>query len=298
MDGDIGKGFLIMELIELLKYMLLGFIQGITEVLPISSSGHVAIMQEIMNTSFDEGLVFLSLINLGSFLALVIYFRNRLIELIEAFWQYVVKKERDSETINNYQYGMKLIVATLPIAVVGLFFAGTIDQIYQMYPFVMVGFGLLVTSTFLFIVREKPKKYVDTTIDYKTAVMVGILQPLSLLPGLSRSGITTSGGLLKKVSLTTALRFSMLLYIPISFGSVLLFLIYFLQNPDPTVYGFDPTNGVQIIYYFVSFTMSFIATLMGLKYLFKYFERGKLIYFAVYTMVLGTLSLVIGLMNL
>jgi undecaprenyl-diphosphatase len=287
-----------MELIELLKYILLGFIQGITEVLPISSSGHVAIVQEIMNTSFDEGLVFLSLINLGSFLALILYFKKRLKRLVVASWRYIVKEDRDSDIVMDYMYAMKLVVATIPIAIIGLFMAGTIDRIYQMYPFVIVGTGLLVTSTFLFIVREKPKKYVNTTIDFKTAVVVGILQPLSLLPGLSRSGITTSGGLLKKVSLTTALRFSMLLYIPISFGSVLLFGIQFLQNPDPAIYGFDPSNGVQIFYYTASFLMSFGATLLGLRFLFKYFERGKLIYFAVYTMLLGTISLLIGLAKL
>jgi undecaprenyl-diphosphatase len=282
------------SLLELLKYVFLGLIQGLTEVLPESSSGHVAIFQKILSLDMDEGILFLALINFGSLLAIITHFRKLLRKLIHDFFSFIFKPKTRSETGEQFHYVLKIAVASIPIGILGYFLTVQIDQFYQKYDLIIVGIGLLVTSTLLFLVRFSPAKQTNQTISYGNALVIGITQPLSLLPGFSRSGITTSTGLLRTLSMETTLTFSYMLYIPLSFGSIIRFLILHITQPVAYPLITTPEALYLYIYYVAAFLASIIATILALKFIFKFFRQGKLVYFAIYTMVIGLLSLGIG----
>ncbi len=283
-----------MSLIELLKYIFLGVIQGFTEVLPISSSGHVAIFQQILNIQADEGLLFLTLVNMGSLLAIIFHFRKFIGRLIISFFQYVFKPETRTKNEPDFHYVWKIVIATIPTAIVGILFSSLVDEIYLEYALILVGFGLLVTSTFLYVVRFTPNKNVNQKLSYRDAIVIGLAQPFAILPGLSRSGITTSSGLLRKVFMDTALSFSFMLYIPLSIGSALQFFYRWIAKIDDFNPGFEVGKLDQYIYYFCAFIASIVATKIALKYVFKWFRQGKLVYFAAYTLVLGIIALIAG----
>jgi len=282
-----------MSLLELIKYIFLGLVQGVTEVMPISSSGHVAIFQKILNIMADEGLLFLTLVNLGSLFAIIFHFRSMIGKLIKGFFQYIFKPQSREKNRADFHYVWKIVIATVPTAFVGVFLSSFVDEIYQKFSLILVGFGLLVTSTFLYIVRFTPNKNITQKLTYKDALVIGIVQPFAILPGLSRSGITTSTGLLRKVSMDTALSFSFMLYIPLSFGSAFQFLIRWMTSGNMDV-GFDADSIYQYIYYFCAFVASVFATKVALRYVFKWFRQGKLVYFAAYTLILGLIALVAG----
>lgn len=281
-------------LIELIKYIFLGFVQGITEVLPISSSGHVTLSQSLLQIG-DDGLLFLILVNLGSLIAIILYFRKMIKRLIVNSWCYLFKKSTRDKTTYDFHYVLKIVIASIPTGVIGFFWFSSIEAFYTSYTLFVVAIGLLITSTFLYIVRYSATRNVTQTLTYKDAIVIGLIQPFSMFPGLSRSGITTSTGLLRKVSMDTSLTFSLMLYIPISIGSFIYYI--YKWTVDPSMIGFDYTNVYQYIYFSFAFIASLIATAFSLKYIFILFRRGKLIYFSIYTMILGMIALIAAVMT-
>lgn len=286
-----------MSIIELLKYIFLGLIQGLTEVLPISSSGHVALSQELLQITADEGILFLTLVNVGSLLAILYHFRKIIIKLIVDSWRYFFGNRNNDENKGSFRYVLMIIVATIPTVLLGYTFSKKIDSIYHQYPMFVVGVGLLITATFLYTVRFAPNKHIRQEISLKDALVIGLVQPFSIFPGISRSGITTSTGLMRKTSMETSLTFSFMLYIPISIGSLVLFVIRWVLEPQAVQFGFDASSSFQSIYYLAAFIASFTATKISLKYIFKWFRQGKLIYFAIYTLILGLIALSIGIIT-
>ncbi|HRY77154.1 MAG TPA: undecaprenyl-diphosphate phosphatase [Candidatus Izemoplasmatales bacterium] len=278
-----------------LEYIILGIVQGITEVLPISSSGHVTIAQQLMGINTDEGILFLILVNIGSLVAILFHFRKFLARLIKNFLSYLFRPSTRQETKEDWLYGWKVVLASLPIGIVGFFFNHSINLILADYPLVLVGLGLLITGTALYLVRNKSYVNGRQTITFRDAAVIGLGQMFAPIPGLSRSGITTSSGLMRKLSMETVLIFSFMLYIPVSVGSMLKYGIDYLQSPATFSWGFDVNNGWFYAYYVVAAAFSFFATLFSIKYIFIWFRRGKLVLFSIYTLVLGTISLFVGL---
>ena len=285
-------------LLETMKYLFLGFIQGVTEVIPVSSSGHVAIAQQILQLQMDEGLLFLILVNTGSLIAILIFFRTLIMRLFVNFFRYFQKKSRNEIVQEDYNYVWKIIIASVPAAFVGFLFSSRINIYYERYGLILVGVGLLIGATILFIVKDYAKVNGRQTITYTDAIAIGFIQVFGLFPGLTRNGITTSTGLFRKMSMETSLNFSLLLSIPISVGSVLKYVYIIIVDGSSANLGFDPSNGYQYLFYFVAFGASIIATLYALKFLFKYFRRGRLVYFSLYLFVIGAIALTIGLLQI
>jgi len=278
--------------IELLKYIFLGIVQGLTEVLPISSSRHVALAQLILNIQQPHGILFLILVNTGSLIAILIHFRKMIKRIVVHTIQYLFGKEKLPEMKEDFHYGVKIIIASIPTAIVGILLKDVLENLYSDYTLFVVGIGLLITSTILYVVRIAPAQHVTQKLTYKNALVIGCIQPFAILPGLSRSGLTTSTGLLRRVSMDTALSFSLMLYIPISIGPILYYFYQWIQDPAVFTVGFDVTDPQQYIYYFFAFAMSIVGTLFALKKIFLWFRKGKLIIFSVYTMVLGIIAII------
>ncbi|HAQ57026.1 MAG TPA: hypothetical protein DCR44_06485 [Acholeplasmatales bacterium] len=281
--------------LEFLKYIFLGVIQGITEVLPISSSGHVAIAQTLFSLETDQGMLFLILVNIGSLIAIVIHFRKKVGSLIKSVWLYVFRPSTRLENADEFQYGMKILVASIPLGIVGLTLKATIEDVYDMYKMIIVGLGLLVTATALYLVRNSSYKNGRQDVTYRDAMYIGFGQMFAVVPGLSRSGITTASGLARKLSMETVLIFSFMIYIPASLGSSLYYALEIVN--DPSTLGFNPSDFGQYIYYGIALLASLIATRFSLKFIFRLFRAGKLIYFSVYTFVLGMIAFVAGLLS-
>jgi undecaprenyl-diphosphatase len=287
----------VFSILEFLKYVFLGIIQGFTEVIPVSSSGHVTIAQEILQIQIDEGLLFLILVNIGSLIALIYHFRKRIGDIITGFFRYLFRKSMREESRPQFEYGLMIALATIPAGVVGLFLGDTIDQVYLDNRMLLVGVGLLVSATFLYIVRDASYINGRQTVTFRDAVSIGLFQMFGVLPGLSRNGITTSGGLLRKMSMETALVFSLLMSIPLSIGSILVYG-YKILNGGAANLGFDTANLSQYIYYFAAFLASLIATRIALKFIFIFFRRGRLVYFSLYLFAVGTIALVFGVIQI
>lgn len=284
-----------MSFLELIKYVIIGIVQGVTKVLPVSSSGHVVLFQRLLGIDLDQSAVFLALMNLGSLIAVLFYFRKAIIKMIVDFYIYVFKKNRTEETVNNFNYVWKIIVASIPVALTGYYLQDVVAINLEKYALVFVGIGSLIGATFLYIVKDSASKHVNQSLSYKDALVIGLLQPFTVIPGLSRFAVTTSTGLMRKVSMDTALTFSMFLYIPISLGSILGYIAKGII--DPTQFSLGVSEWYHYLYYIVAFLTSIFATYCAIKWVFIYFRRGKLMIFAVYSMIVGFIALIFGLIS-
>jgi len=261
-----------MWIIELLQYVLLGLIQGITEPLPISSSGHLVILKNLFDFNFLSDLNFEIFANFGSLIAIILIFRKDIIKLVSDFINYI--KTHDDKFKNNFRYCIMLVIATIPAGIMGLLFKDQIEVIFSNVKF--VGVSLLITAAFLFSIRNIKGAKKDNDITIKDAIMIGLFQSVALLPGISRSGSTIVGGSLNKLSRETIIKFSFLLYIPISFATMIVGVS-------------DVTDSSLLLPYIIGALVSLGATFVTTKIFIDIVKKGKLIYFVYYCLLAGVL---------
>ncbi|XMB73144.1 undecaprenyl-diphosphate phosphatase [Mycoplasmatota bacterium WC30] len=285
-----------MSFLELLKYIFLGAVQGFTEILPISSSGHVSIFQVIFNLETDTGLFFITLLNLGSFIAIAIFFWKFEKEIITDFFKYIFKKDREKKVVNNFKYSISLIIASIPIALVGFLFANKLYIYFQDYTLIVVGVGSLVTATILYLSKDIVNKYVSKNLTLKDGIIIGLIQPVSVILGLSRLALTTCTGLNRKVTMETALKFSILLYLPISLGELIV-NIGKLVTHNQTYFSVFESSPDLYFYYFVAFAISIGVTFFALNKIFIWVRKGKFMFFAIYNAIIGLIALLCGIIT-
>lgn len=275
-------------IIELIKYIILGIIQGVTEIFPVSSSGHVAIASYVMFGSLeakDTLTLLLTITNMGSFFALLIFYWKDVNLLVKDTYGYLFNKllRDDSEVRHNFFYVLKLIIAIIPIGIVGYFFNDYLDQFTN---YLTIGAALTATAFFLFLVWLLRNVQFQHDITWKNAIIIGAFQMFAVLPGLSRSGITMVGGLCQKIELKKILRFSFLSYLIISIPVSLLGIkeaIEFISiNPDFNLFGL-----------ILAFAFSFVFSFVTVKIMYQFVKVKNLIWFALYAFLLGGASFII-----
>ena len=275
-----------MDIIEAIKYLILGIIQGITEVLPISSSGNVEMVQSIFSVQKDEGLLFLILVNTGSLLTFLFIYYKRLILLIKNFFLYVFKKDTREDTYNDFIFAVRIVVACIPAGLAGIFLKDFIDSfILTDYPMLFVGVGFIMSGTVLFFIRDVRIKKGKTMINWMDTILIGLAQAIAIFPGVSRSGMTSSTSIKRGMGIDSALNFSFLLYIPLSIGSLLVSIM------DIKDEGLGIASNDYIIYYLLAFIGAAVATYFAYKLIFNIFKSGKLKYFSYYLFGIGLLSI-------
>lgn len=267
--------------IELIKYIILGIIQGITEIFPVSSSGHLVLFSTLFmgGENIDETLtLFLMITNMGSFLALLLFYLEDVKSLIKDGWQFVFnpKKRKDLETSNNFFYAIKLVIAIIPIGIAGL-----LIKDYLPTNLLSVGISLCVTASLLFIIFMLRNAKFNNTIEYKSATIIGLFQMFAVFPGVSRSGITLVGGLSQKIEIKKVMRFSFLCYLLVSIPVSLLGMVDAINNPGT----------IDIPGFVLAFIFSFIFSLLTIKIMHKYVTIKNLIYFAGYALLVGLTSI-------
>lgn len=253
-----------------LIYILLGIIQGFTEPLPISSSGHVAIAQQLLGVD-NSGIAFEAFINFGSTIAIVIYFWDDIQRLFFGGIDYLKSGLKENTAESNYLW--KIFWATIPMVIVTLIMVATGTEFGDNIR--TIGFALFITSMALFFVSNKSG---DTTIrdmSFKVAILIGVGQAIALMPGISRSGMTMVFALALGMRKKDAFDFSFMMFIPASIGG----LIYSLLEIF--------TTGDFNIMYIVSAFFAFIFTVFGLKLTKRFVMASKLHYFAIYCLIVS-----------
>lgn len=259
----------------ILKYIILGIIQGITEPLPISSSGHLVLAKSLINIE-TQGSVVELLVHFGSLLAILLYYRKDILDLFFSFFSFLFKKEEESK--NNFMYVWKLVVATLPAGIIGLLFKDYIEELMQSPKY--VGFALIFTSIVIFISSRVTTTKVQDDITFIDAIKIGFMQMIALIPGISRSGSTTCAGMLCGIKREDSMRFSFMLFIPIGLFACLSGIPDFIAT-DFSVLG---------IPYLFCFIASVISTYLAISLLSSLLRSNKYIYFSYYCFVVGILA--------
>ncbi len=271
-----------MKIIEFIKAIILGIVEGITEWLPISSTGHMILVDEFINLNVSDAFLelFLVVIQLGAICAVPVLFFNKLNP-------FSTKKSKE-EKRSTWSLWFKVIVGVVPAGVIGILFDDLLNE--YLYNYVVVAIALIVYGV-LFIVIEKRKKGTAFRIErvedltYKDALVIGAYQMLSLIPGTSRSGSTILGGMLSGVSRTASAEFSFFMAIPIMLGASALKLLKFFMA------GFSITTP-ELLILLVGIVVSFIVSLASIKFLMDFVKRHDFKPFGIYRIALG--MLVIG----
>ncbi|KAB2953962.1 UDP pyrophosphate phosphatase [Heliorestis acidaminivorans] len=263
---------------ELILFFLLGLLQGITEPLPISSSGHLMIAQELLGISVGEPqkqLAFATLVNAASLLSVLLIYRSDIFRLTINSTTYLYKRSPDLKS--DFDYVKLLIIATIPAGVLGLLLKDILEG--HLENIIVVGIALIVTGIFLWLIQNLVGKKNDNQISVIDAIVIGLAQSVALIPGISRSGATVVAAMLKGFTRESALRFSFLLYIPVSIGAVLLQI--------DTLGDILSESSSMLIPYIIAFLSSFIASYLALKWFINVMKKGKLLYFSIYCFVVG-----------
>ncbi|MBR2061931.1 MAG: undecaprenyl-diphosphate phosphatase [Anaerotignum sp.] len=266
---------------ELLKAVLFGIVEGITEWLPISSTGHMILLNEFVNLKVSEEFynMFEVVIQLGAILAVILLFFHKLNPFSP--------KKSSPQKRNTWRLWFKVVIAVIPSAVIGILFDDWMNE--HFYNYVVVAITLIVYGiAFLFVERanEHRSLQVNTVydIDLKTAILIGCFQCLSLIPGTSRSGSTILGAIILGVGRSAGAEFSFFLAIPTMVGASALKLVKFLLS------GATATS-MELIILAVGCVVSFVVSLLVIKGLMEYVRKHSFAVFGVYRIILGILVL-------
>lgn len=273
-----------MQLIEILKVIILGIVEGITEWLPISSTGHMILCDEFIRLNVTDSFkeMFFVVVQLGAIMAVVVlYFRK-----LNPFSSQKSKKEKE----DTYNLWYKVIVACFPAAIIGLLFDDKIDKLF--YNYIVVAITLVLYGVLFIVIENKNKNKsfkINTLNDltYKTALFIGVFQILSLIPGTSRSGATIIGAMIIGTSRFVATEFTFFLAIPVMFGASLLKLLKF---------GFNFSSyELQIL--IIGMIVSFVVSILAIKFLLGYIKKNDFKAFGYYRIVLGIIVLMFFAFN-
>jgi undecaprenyl-diphosphatase len=259
-----------------LEAIILGLVQGLTEFLPVSSSGHLELGKYLLNINPEKSLIFTVVVHGATVLSTIVVFWKDIWQILKGLFKF----ELNEETL----YVLKLIVSMIPVLIVGIFFIDEVEHFFN-GNIVFVGAMLLVTSALLGITMLVKSN--TRNIRFLDAFIIGIAQTLAVLPGISRSGATISSGLIigNKKELITRFSFLMVL-VPIIGANA--------QNMLDS--NLSVNSGVGTIPLVVGFLAAFISGLFACKWMIKIVNKGKLIYFAIYTFVIGTIAIIVGLL--
>lgn len=269
-----------MELVEIFKVIIIGIVEGITEWLPISSTGHMIIVDQLITLNAEAAFkeMFFVVIQLGAIFAVVFIYFNKLVPFkIDNG----LKLKKETMTL-----WYKIIFACIPAAVIGLMFDDKIDEMFYNYTTVSI---TLILYGIIFIIVEHKKKGSQFTVNslvdlpYKSAFIIGMFQVLALIPGTSRSGATIIGAMLIGTSRVIAAEFTFFLAIPVMFGASLLKILKF---------GLDFSSN-EIVILITGMTTAFVVSVLAIKFLVSYIKKHDFKVFGYYRIVLGVIVILV-----
>lgn len=267
-----------MFFLEILKVVFLGIVEGVTEWLPISSTGHMILVDEFIKLDVSRSFMemFLVVIQLGAIIAVVILYYEKLNPFS--------RRKNILQKRDTFDLWCKVVVACVPAAIIGLKYNDLMDELF--YNYQTVACTLIIYGVLFIIVetcnkRRRPRITSLAELDYKSALLIGLFQVLSLVPGTSRSGATIVGGISIGVSRYVATEFTFFLAIPVMFGASLLKIIKF---------GFDFTHD-EIIILLTGMVTALLTSIVAIKFLVGYIKKNDFKSFGYYRILLGLMVL-------
>lgn len=263
---------------EVWEAVVLGLVQGLTEFLPVSSSGHLQIFNTLFGLQGEENLTFAVAVHAATVCSTIVVFRRELVELIGGFFRF----RWNPQTV----YVCKILLSMIPVAVVGLFFKDEVEALFAS-GLLVVGISLVLTALLLsFAYYARPRQKPD--ISFRDAFVIGIAQSFAaILPGLSRSGSTIATGLLLGDRKDQVARFSFLMVLIPILGEAFL---------DAVKGGFHPAeSGISALALISGFLVAFVSGFIACRWMLNLVKKGKLIYFAVYCLIVGVASIIYSL---
>ena len=258
--------------------LILGLVQGLTEYLPVSSSGHLAISATLFGVNGEDNLAFTVMVHVATVLStLVILWKE-----IDWIFRGLFKCQLNEET----KYVLNIVVSMIPVGIVGVFFKDYVEEVFGS-GLAIVGAMLLLTAVLLtFSYYAKPRQ--KEKISLRDAFIIGLAQACAVMPGLSRSGSTIATGLLLGNKKETLAQFSFLMVIPPILGEALLDVVKGLN-------GEEAFGGIDALPLTVGFLAAFVSGCLACKWMINIVKKGKLIYFGIYCAIAGVLTLIYGL---
>lgn len=261
-----------------LEAFVLGVIQGLTEFLPVSSSGHLELVKAIFGDKSlpDESLTFTVILHFATALSTIVIFRKEIVQIFKGLFQFKWNEET--------QFSLKIIASMIPAALIGFMFEEKLESFFG-GQILLVGFMLIVTALLL-LFADKAKN-TDKNVSFGSAVIIGVSQAIAMLPGISRSGATISTAVLLGIDRTKAARFSFLMVVPLIFGKV----------AKDMLGGEIGLEGSHLGVLIVGFFAAFISGLLACTWMISLVKRSKLSYFSIYCAIVGIIAIAYALMN-
>ncbi len=262
---------------DILKSLLLGIIQGLTEFLPVSSSGHLEIFKVFLDFSYDStnSLFFTLIVHLATALSAIIYFWKDVKEIIMS----LISFKKDENTF----FAFYILVSMIPAGLAGYFFESEINYLFK-GNLILVGFMLILTSFILYLSDRFNNS--NKKLNLKSSLIIGFSQALAILPGISRSGATIGTSIFLGLNRDIAAKFSFLMVVPVIFGSSLKIIF------DNEI---DFNNNISN--YLVGFTSALISGYYACKWMIIFVKKNKLIYFSIYCLLIGIFSIIYSILN-
>ncbi len=263
---------------EIIDAIILGVIQGLTEFLPVSSSGHLELGKAILgdNSIPEESLMFTIVLHFATALSTIVVFRKDVLEILRGLLQFKWNEE--------FKFSLKIIISMIPAVFIGLFFEKQLEQLFG-ENLQLVGFMLMITALLLFLADRA--KDTSKNVTYNNAFIIGLSQAIAMLPGISRSGATISTSVLLGIDKTKAARFSFLMVVPLIFGSIAKTLM------DGGI-SFESSQITPLAFGFVA---AFVSGLLACTWMIQLVKRSKLTYFAIYCLIVGAGAIVYSFLS-
>lgn len=263
---------------DIIDSIILGIIQGLTEFLPVSSSGHLELGKAILgdNSVPEESLLFTVVLHFATALSTMVVFRKDILEIIKGVLKF---KWND-----DLQFVSKIAISIIPAVIVGLFFEEQLEALFG-GNILLVGSMLIITAILLFLADKA--KDTNKKVSFKNAFIIGIAQAIAMLPGISRSGATISTSVLLGNDKTKAARFSFLMVVPLIFGKI----------AKDVLSGDISTENHNITSLSVGFIAAFVAGLFACTWMIALVKKSKLSYFAIYCSIVGVIAIIFSLLN-
>ena len=259
-----------------IKSIILGIVQGLTEFLPVSSSGHLVIFQKLLKFN-DPGVLFEIAVHLGTLVAVIIYFRKDIWEIIQSIFNW--RKDAPENIKYAHHLLFHLIIASVITAIIGFAFKDTFESLFENT--VLVGFMLIITGSILFA-SDKIRNTTKKKMSVPSSLLVGLAQSIAIIPGISRSGATISAGIFTGRTRNLAARFSFLLSIPAILGATLL-KIKDMQSAM--------SSSEVVLNFILGGMVAAIVGYFAISFLLKMIEQAKLFYFSIYCWIIGIITI-------
>ncbi|MDA0177679.1 undecaprenyl-diphosphate phosphatase [Mesoflavibacter profundi] len=263
---------------DILDSILLGIIQGLTEFLPVSSSGHLELGKAILGDKSipEESLLFTVVLHFATALSTIVVFRKDIWLLIKGILKF--------EWNDDLQFASKIVISMIPAVIVGLFFEEQLEQLFG-GNILLVGFMLLITAILLFFADKA--KNTNKNVSFSNAFIIGVSQAIAMLPGISRSGATISTSVLLGNDKTKAARFSFLMVVPLIFGKI----------AKDVLSGDLSLESQNITALSIGFIAAFISGLFACTWMISLVKKSKLSYFSIYCAIVGLIAIIYSILN-